>query len=259
MREQRQRERDREAERHRDRDQHQVLEGRGRHSDRSCRRSQPAQKPVVLACSRPRAVAGRSRSLPPRAPTTGRSAQLRRGDHASGRSAAECSSVRASSRGEELRDDLDRQHAGDPPLRRRPPARSGSRPGAGRRARRASRRRARASAPAGVRAAGTTSAAQVASESQPSGRRSESTSSACGTSAPSSFARDLDGRLADERERRLPELDVAHPEQRQPLQRPVGADEVLHEVVGGGHQQLGRRRVLGEPPPFGGRRSGRPS
>ena len=36
------------------------------------------------------------------------------------------------------------------------------------------------------------------------------------------------------------------PHQRQPLQRPVGADEVLDEVVGGGHQQLGGRRELGE-------------
>ena len=50
---------------------------------------------------------------------------------------------------EELGDDLDREHAGDPALARRPPARTGSRPGAGRRARRASRRRARGPGPGG--------------------------------------------------------------------------------------------------------------
>ena len=38
------------------------------------------------------------------------------------------------------------------------------------------------------------------------------------------------------------------PQQRQPLQRPVGADEVLDEGVSGRHQQLGRGRVLGQVP-----------
>ena len=57
----------------------------------------------------------------------------------------------------------------------------------------------------------------------------------------------LGGRLADVGERRLPEVDVGDPHQRQPLQRPVGADEVLDELVGGRHQQLGRGRVLGDP------------
>ena len=56
----------------------------------------------------------------------------------------------------------------------------------------------------------------------------------------------LGGRLADVGERRLPEVDVGDPHQRQPLQRPVGADEVLDELVGGRHQQLGRGRVLGD-------------
>ena len=37
-----------------------------------------------------------------------------------------------------------------------------------------------------------------------------------------------------------------NPHQREPLQRPVGADEVLDEVVRGRHQQLRRGRVLGE-------------
>ena len=36
------------------------------------------------------------------------------------------------------------------------------------------------------------------------------------------------------------------PHQRQALQRPVGADEVLDELVGRVHQQLGRGRVLGD-------------
>ena len=40
----------------------------------------------------------------------------------------------------------------------------------------------------------------------------------------------LGGRLADVGERRLPEVDVGDPHQRQPLQRPVGADEVLDEL-----------------------------
>ena len=56
----------------------------------------------------------------------------------------------------------------------------------------------------------------------------------------------LGGRLADVGERRLPEVDVGDPHQRQALQRPVGADEVLDELVGGVHQQLGRGRVLGD-------------
>ena len=56
----------------------------------------------------------------------------------------------------------------------------------------------------------------------------------------------LGGRLADVGQRRLPEVDVGDPHQRQPLQRPVGADEVLDELVGGVHQQLGRGRVLGD-------------
>jgi hypothetical protein len=50
------------------------------------------------------------------------------------------------------------------------------------------------------------------------------------------------------RERRLPEVDVRDPHQGEALQRPVRAHEVLHEVVGGGHQELGGGRVLGQPP-----------
>ncbi len=57
---------------------------------------------------------------------------------------------------------------------------------------------------------------------------------------------DLAGRLTDERQRRVPEVDVPHPHQSEPLQRPVGADEVLDEVVRRGHQELGRSRVLGQ-------------
>jgi hypothetical protein len=46
--------------------------------------------------------------------------------------------------------------------------------------------------------------------------------------------------------RRRPQVDVAHAAQREALERAVGAHEVLHERVGGMHEQLGRRRVLGE-------------
>jgi hypothetical protein len=49
-------------------------------------------------------------------------------------------------------------------------------------------------------------------------------------------------------ERRLPEVDVGDAQQRQPLQSAVGADEVLDELVGRRHQQLGRRGVLGQDP-----------
>ena len=58
---------------------------------------------------------------------------------------------------------------------------------------------------------------------------------------------DLGGRLAGGRPGRLPEVDVADPHQRQPLQRPVGADEVLDELGRRRHQQLGRGRVLLDP------------
>ena len=94
-------------------------------------------------------------------------------------------------RAEELGDDLDREHAGDPPLGVDDRRVAASRPGAGRRARRASRRRGRAPGPGACPAApGRRLRTEVVdSESQPSGRRSESTSRACGTSAPSSFAR----------------------------------------------------------------------
>ena len=57
----------------------------------------------------------------------------------------------------------------------------------------------------------------------------------------------LGGRLADVGQRRLPEVDVGDPHQRQPLQRPVGADEVLDELVRRRHQQLRRGRVLLDP------------
>ena len=46
--------------------------------------------------------------------------------------------------------------------------------------------------------------------------------------------------------RGLPQVDVAHALERQPLERAVGAHEVLHEVVGRVREQLGRGRVLGE-------------
>jgi hypothetical protein len=54
------------------------------------------------------------------------------------------------------------------------------------------------------------------------------------------------GVLADADGRGLPQVDVAHPLQREALERPVGADEVLDELVGGVHQQLGGGGVLGE-------------
>ena len=55
-------------------------------------------------------------------------------------------------------------------------------------------------------------------------------------------------RLAHVCERRLPEVDVSHADQRQALQRTVRAHEVLDEVVRGAHQQLRRRRVLCQHP-----------
>ena len=61
------------------------------------------------------------------------------------------------------------------------------------------------------------------------------------------FRPHLGGRLAGPRVRRPPEVDVADPHQREPLQRPVGADEVLDELVRRGHQDLGRGRVLLDP------------
>ena len=56
----------------------------------------------------------------------------------------------------------------------------------------------------------------------------------------------LGHRLALADERRRPQVDVAHALEREPLERAVGAHEVLHERVRGAHQQLRGRRVLGE-------------
>jgi hypothetical protein len=53
-------------------------------------------------------------------------------------------------------------------------------------------------------------------------------------------------RLAYVGKRRLPEVDVRNPHQREALERAIGSDEVLHEVVGRRHEQLGGRRVLGQ-------------
>ena len=53
-------------------------------------------------------------------------------------------------------------------------------------------------------------------------------------------------RLAHPDHRRLPEVDVAHALQRQPLEAAVGAHEVLHELVLGVGEQLGGRGVLGQ-------------
>jgi hypothetical protein len=64
------------------------------------------------------------------------------------------------------------------------------------------------------------------------------------------FGADLGGRVAGFGPGRLPEVDVADPHQRQPLQRSVGADEVLDELGRGVHQQLGRGRVLLDPSVF---------
>ena len=52
--------------------------------------------------------------------------------------------------------------------------------------------------------------------------------------------------LARAHERRPPQVHVAHALKREPLERPVGAHEVLHERVRRLHQELGGRRVLGE-------------
>ena len=58
------------------------------------------------------------------------------------------------------------------------------------------------------------------------------------------------GRLANPDERRLPEVDVSHAQKGQALQRPIGADEVLDEVVRGAHQQLGGVAYWASMPPF---------
>ena len=132
------------------------------------------------------------------------------------------------------RDDLDREHAGDAPARvddrRRtaPPCwsrsdervaqdvveledGSGARVGARRRRARLRGRARRASR---------------------AGGRSASTSSGVRDLRSVELRPHLGRRLADAHERRLPEVDVAHALQRQPLERPVGADEVLDERVG---------------------------
>ena len=98
--------------------------------------------------------------------------------------------------------------------------------------------------------AGTVSLARSRSESQPSGRRSESTSSAWGTSAPSSFALTSPVAWPTWASGRLPEVDVADAHQRQPLQRPVGADEVLDEVVGGAISSSAGVAYWASSPPF---------
>ena len=58
------------------------------------------------------------------------------------------------------------------------------------------------------------------------------------------------GLVADEREGQAvvdrSQLDLARARERQALERAVGADEVLDEVVGGAHEQLRRGRVLGQ-------------
>ena len=95
---------------------------------------------------------------------------------------------------------------------------------------------------------GTVSRAMSRSDIQPSGRPSASTTSGIGQVRFGDRRARLRGRLADAHERRLPQVDVAHAQQREPLQRPVGPDEVLDELVRRGHQQLLRRRVLGEDP-----------
>ena len=88
-------------------------------------------------------------------------------------------------------------------------------------------------------------------ESQPSGLRSESTSSACGTSAPSSLARTSALAWPTNASGACQRSMSRHAHQGQPLERAIGADEVLDEAVGRRHQQLGRRGVLGD--------AGRPS
>ena len=93
---------------------------------------------------------------------------------------------------------------------------------------------------------GTVSAARSESESQPSGRRSASTTQRVRDLGALELRADLGGRLADVGERRLPEVDVGDAQEREALERPVGADEVLDEAVRRRHQELGRGRVLGE-------------
>ena len=58
----------------------------------------------------------------------------------------------------------------------------------------------------------------------------------------------LGHRLAHSHQGRPPQVDVPHALKRQPLERPVGAHEVLHEAAVRMHQQLRGGRVLGELP-----------
>ena len=166
-------------------------------------------------------------------------------------------------RGEELGDDLDREDAGDRGRCGRSPPRTATRPAAGRRARRASRRRGRAAGRAATSGrSGTVSAARSRSESQPERPVLGVDQQRVGDFDVGrvELRPHLGGRLPGPRQRRPPEVDVGDPHQRQPLQRPVGADEVLDELVGGRPSGSRPGSRTGRPGrPRAGSRSGRPS
>ena len=85
------------------------------------------------------------------------------------------------------------------------------------------------------------------SESQPIGRRSESTIQGMRDLGPVQLrhlARRLPHKASGASQRSM-SLD---PHQCQALQRPVGSNEVLDEPVGGRHQELGRGCMLGQVP-----------
>ena len=134
-----------------------------------------------------------------------------------------------------------------PCRRRRPPARTGCRTPAGPTARRAGCRRARRSARRASAAPRARARPAVrARTASPCGRPSSSTSSGMSRSASSSFLRASATGSPGAHGGGLPEVDVAHALEREPLERAVGAHEVLDERLGGVHQQLGGRRELGE-------------
>ena len=121
----------------RDHDQLELLQGRASRSGRCCsRRPVPAEEVAVLCLAGQRAPVRSWKNPSPTSPAAASDASTRRLSSC-GRSAARVLVDLGLRRGEELGDDLDREHAGDAAVGGRSPARTETRPGAGRRARRA--------------------------------------------------------------------------------------------------------------------------
>ncbi len=153
-------------------------------------------------------------------------------------------------RGEELGDDLDREHADDPPSGDRPPPRTGPRPGAGRRGRRASRRRGRAAAPAASRAG--------SARSRRRGRARRASRAGAARRRPAAGrALRRRARPASPAPRRSPgRRSASGASQRSMSETRISASRFSARSaptksstnsVGGRHQQLGRGRVLLDP------------